>query len=84
MSRYKGKKNKTVRDHAGEAAEALANLNIFAAVVGLMESGCVLGYSKYAERIIHIAQVAQQVHLREYDRALAAAEATPASDGGKP
>lgn len=61
-------------DHVAEAAEALSDLNIFAAVVVLLESS--LNHApthKAGARIIKIAKEEQQRCLRRYDRAKASA-----------
>jgi len=62
------------KDHIREAANALSDLNIFAAVVVLLESS--LNHAptyKSAERIIDIAKAEQQRCLRRYDAACAKA-----------
>lgn len=59
-------------DHVREAAKALADLNVFAAIVALLESG--LNHSpthKTASRIVKIAKDEQQRCLRRYDDAKA-------------
>ena len=50
------------------AAQAHTDLNIFAAIVALLESGCVYGGSAAAvRRITKICQKEQQRQLRIYD-----------------
>lgn len=74
---------KIMRRHVTDAAEALTDLNVFAAIVALLESG--LNHSptyKTAGRIINICNAEQQKCLRRYDDARAKAEnlAARASD----
>lgn len=53
------------------AAEALCNLNTFAAVVTILEGGHLYGNSSAASRrIIRICQQEQQRYLRAYDQAM--------------
>lgn len=71
-------KQKTEREKAvNEAAEAHTNLTVFAAVVALLESGCVRGHSEAADSIIRICKNEQQIYLREYDRQVARAVKEP-------
>lgn len=55
-------------DHVRDAAQALSDLNVFAAVVALLESG--LNHSPTfpsAEKIIDVAKAEQQRCLKRYD-----------------
>jgi hypothetical protein len=61
------------RSPARRAVEAHTNLNTFAAVVKLLEDGCLYGPHAEAAQIIAIAKRAQARLLREYDRSMAAA-----------
>lgn len=56
-----------------DAAEAHSNLTTLAAVVEILEGGCIYGPNKAAEEIIRIAKREQRVQLRKYDKARAAA-----------
>jgi len=61
-------------DWVGQAADAMADLNCFAAIVALLESG--LNHApthKTAERIIALAREEQQRCLRRLDAAKARA-----------
>lgn len=65
----------TTRDKEFRAAEAASkahsDLNIFAAIVALLEGGTVSTESdRVAQRIIEICQKHQAACLRRYDRAL--------------
>lgn len=59
-------------DRANEACVHHSNLNMFAAVVELMENGMIQGKhaTRNAQRIIALAKAAQQVELAGYDKAL--------------
>jgi hypothetical protein len=70
----------TAKDAINEAAEAHTNLTMFAAVVALLESGCVCGHSNAADKIIGICQAEQQNLLHQYDRYTAIALATLTKD----
>lgn len=60
------------RDWVRETAEALTDLNIFAAVVVLLESSLqTVRCDRSAQRIISIAKAEQQRCLRRYDDARA-------------
>lgn len=59
-------------DHVKEACIAHTNLNTFACVVAILESGCVYGHSPAAQRIIDICQAEQAKYLRAYDKHTAA------------
>jgi hypothetical protein len=65
---------KLERDHIKDAADHLSDLNIFAAVVALLESG--LNHSptfRTAERIVKLAKDEQNRCLRRYDTSRAKA-----------
>ena len=65
-------KAKTAKDYAEEVGFAHANLNAWAAVVGVLENGTLSGRTTHAakQRVIKIAHAEMQKHLREYDAAL--------------
>lgn len=63
----------TAKQAAQKAAEAYANLNVFAAVEGMMGGGLLSpSYNAAADRIIKICQAEMQRQVRAYDAALAA------------
>ena len=70
---------KTKEDAAKAAATANANLNTWAAVVALLESGLLSGpsrdYYPAAEKVIKIAKAQMQQDLVRYDAALARVKA---------
>ena len=59
-------------DHAKEAAYAHSDLNVFGAVVALMEGGTLYtsGGHQAASKIIRLCQTEMQRQLRAYDKAL--------------
>lgn len=64
------------QDHIKDAMDAACNLNTFAAVVEILEGGCVyggMGSEKVSARIIKICQAEQQRLLRKMDASRAAA-----------
>ena len=66
-----------LRQIAVEAAHAHTNLNVWAAVVAILESSSLYGPSsqhRAAPRVIAIAKREEQKFLRKYDAALAALE----------
>lgn len=54
--------------HIREAARAHTNLNTFAAVVAVLEGGCVYGDNATARKIIALAQAEQRRQLRIHDK----------------
>lgn len=69
-------KKRTLRDILKEATQAHADLNTFAAIVALLESGLhSADTNRSADRIIAIAQAEQSKCLNRMDRAAAALEA---------
>lgn len=64
------------RDPVVEAARAHTNLNTFAAIVAILEGGCVYGpeSQKAASRIIALCKAEQGRCLARYDRARAEAK----------
>lgn len=70
---------KKSKDHLKEACQAHTNLNIFAAVVSLLEGGHLYGCDNdaAAQRIIGICKREQDKCLRRYDHALADARNVP-------
>lgn len=67
-------RTKARKDHASEAAWAHTQLCLFATVVSIMEGGNIKSEShEAAQQIIDIAHEQQQVLLKRYDAAIAAA-----------
>ncbi len=68
--------SKEVKAKIREAARAHSDLNIFASVVTILEGGHIYTPKSFSavERIIKICRAEQQKRLREYDRAVDAAE----------
>lgn len=65
------KRKKQPHEHAADAAIAMSDLNIFGAVVALLEGGTVHSASYAAqERIIRICKREGAKRLREYDAAI--------------
>lgn len=53
-----------------EVSSAHANLNIFSAVIALMESGCVYGDNNTARRIVALAKAETQRQLKRMDKGI--------------
>lgn len=65
-------------DHVKDACRAHTNLTVFAAVVAILEGGCLYGGNQpEAAQIIRIAHRAQQRFLHEHDKAVALAKTEP-------
>ena len=56
---------------AQTAARSHSDLNIFAAIVAILEGGCIYRSNATAQKIIGICQREQQKLLRDYDQAVA-------------
>lgn len=66
----------TLKDHVRIAARAHSDLNIFYAVIAIMEGGCVYGSpgsQQAADQIIQICKCVVQRNLRTHDDAVDAA-----------
>lgn len=67
-------------EHVGAAMRAQSELNIFAAIVAILEGGTISGSNTASARIIKICQAEQQRQLKLMDKAVAAANTLNAQD----
>lgn len=70
------------RKHIIDASKALAHLNVFNAIVGILECGSVSGDNKAKDQIIRICRQEMQRQVVKHDAAIDAALSQSAGEAG--